>query len=119
MRIDQFLWHIRFYKSRSLSTDACKKGKVKLNTKIVKPSKEIVIGEIIEVNKKHVHFKIKISDIPKKRVNTKINSLYFEDLTDSFILKKNQNKNLSNKIERNEKGRPTKKQRRMIDNFLK
>ena len=45
MRIDQFLWNIRYFKSRSQSTNACKKGKIKLNNKITKPSKEIGIGE--------------------------------------------------------------------------
>ena len=118
MRIDQFLWHIRYFKSRRQSTDACKKGKIKLNTKIIKPSKEIQIGEIIEIRKKQNNFKIKISDIPKKRVGPKISNLYFEDLTDYSILNKNKIINLSKKGERTEKGRPTKKQRREIDNFL-
>ena len=118
MRIDQFLWNIRYFKSRSQSTDACKKGKIKLNNKIIKPSKEIGIGEIIEIKKKQNNFKIKILDIPKKRVGPKISNLYFEDLTDYSILKKNHMTNISKKIERTEKGRPTKKQRREIDNFL-
>ena len=118
MRIDQFLWNIRYFKSRSQSTDACKKGKIKINNKIIKPSKEIGIGEIIEIRKKQNIFMIKISDIPKKRVGPKISNLYFEDLTDYSILKKNQMTNISKKIERTEKGRPTKKQRREIDNFL-
>ena len=117
MRIDQFLWNIRYFKSRSQSTDACKKGKIKLNNKIIKPSKEIGIGEIIEIRKQN-NFKIKILDIPQKRVGPKICNLYFEDLTDYSNLKKNQMINISKKIERNEKGRPTKKQRREIDNFL-
>ena len=119
MRIDQFLWNIRYFKSRSQSTDACKKGKIKLNNKIIKPSKEIGIGEIIEIRKKQNNFKIKILDIPKKRVGPKICNLYFEDLTDYSNLKKNQMINISKKNERTEKGRPTKKQRREIDNFLK
>ena len=119
MRIDQFLWNVRYFKSRSQSTDACKKGKIKLNNKITKPSKEIGIGEIIEIRKKQNNFKIKVLDIPKKRVGSKISSIYFEDLTDYFILKKNQLYNSSNNIERIEKGRPTKKQRRDIDNFFK
>ena len=119
MRIDQFLWNIRYFKSRSQSTDACKKGKIKINNKIIKPSKEIGIGEIIEIRKKQNIFMIKISDIPKKRVGPKISNLYFEDLTDYSILKENQIINISKKIERTEKGRPTKKQRREIDNFLK
>ena len=118
MRIDQFLWHIRYFKSRRQSTDACKKGKIKLNSKIIKPSKEIGIGEIIEIRKKQNNFKIKISDIPKKRVGPKISNLYFEDLTDYSILNKNEIINLSIKGKRTEKGRPTKKQRREIDNFL-
>ena len=118
MRIDQFLWNIRYFKSRSQSTDACKKGKIKLNNKIIKPSKEIGIGEIIEIRKKQNNFKIKILDIPKKRVGPKISNLYFEDLTDYSILKKDKIINISKKIERTEKGRPTKKQRREIDNFL-
>ena len=118
MRIDQFLWNIRYFKSRSQSTDACKKGKIKINNKIIKPSKEIGIGEIIEIRKKQNIFMIKISDIPKKRVGPKISNLYFEDLTYYSILKENQIINISKKIERTEKGRPTKKQRREIDNFL-
>ena len=54
MRIDQFLWNIRCFKSRSQSTDACKKGKIKLNNKIIKPSREISIGEIIEIKKNKI-----------------------------------------------------------------
>ena len=74
--------------------------------------------EIIEIKKKQNNFKIKILDIPRKRVGPKISNIYFEDLTDYSILKKNQMINFSKKIERTEKGRPTKKQRREIDNFL-
>ena len=47
MRIDRFLWNIRYFKSRSQSTDACKKGKIKLNNKIIKPSREISIGDYV------------------------------------------------------------------------
>ena len=103
MRIDQFLWNIRYFKSRSQSTDACKKGKIKINNKIIKPSKEIGIGEVIEIRKKQNIFMIKISDIPKKRVGPKICSLYFEDLTDYSTLKKNQMINISKKNERTER----------------
>lgn len=119
MRIDQFLWHIRYYKSRSSSTNACKKGKIKLNNKIVKPSKKIGVGEIIEIKKKQINFKIKISNFPKKRISAKLNNLYFEDLTDSSILREIQIKSLSKKIVRDNKGRPTKKQRKEIEDFLK
>ena len=119
MRIDQFLWHIRYYKSRSSSTNACKKGKIKLNNKIVKPSKKIGVGEIIEIKKKQINFKIKISNFPKKRISAKLNNLYFEDLTDSSILREIQIKSLSKKIVRDNKGRPTKKQRKEIEDILK
>ena len=119
MRIDQFLWCIRYYKSRTLATEACKKGNVKLNNKIIKPSKEINIGEIIEIKKKQIIYKIEISDIPDRRVSPKINNLYFINLTDISNLNKLKNQSLYKNNKRDDgKGRPTKKERREIDKFI-
>ncbi|MDH5412623.1 MAG: S4 domain-containing protein, partial [Flavobacteriaceae bacterium] len=57
MRIDKYLWATRYFKTRSIATDACKKGKVKINDKNVKPSKEIFIGEKITIRKNQINYK--------------------------------------------------------------
>ena len=64
MRIDKFLWTIRVFKTRSIATEACKKGHVKINKANVKPSKDIFIGEFITVRKNQINYELKVLDIP-------------------------------------------------------
>ena len=120
MRVDQILWHLRYYKSRSLATAACKKGHVKVNEQIAKPSKVVITSDVVEVRKKQVSYKFKILDVPKKRVSAKLVNIYRDDQTvnDPFGSKEFMGLNkISKRIKG--KGRPTKKERRKLDSLNK
>lgn len=120
MRVDQLLWHLRYYKSRSLATTACKKGHVKVNEQIVKPSKEIIATDTVKVRKNQLTYKFKILDVPKKRVNAKLVNIFRDDQTIDDQLNSKEFIKL-NKISKRikGKGRPTKKERRKLDNLNK
>ena len=115
-RIDKYLWTIRIYKTRSMATDACNGGKIKLNGSNTKPSKELKPGDSIEFKRGVVQHTIEVVAFPKSRVPAKDVLLYYKDLTpETEILKLQDMKYV--KVERREKGkgRPTKKERRDID----
>jgi len=118
MRIDQLLWCLRYYKSRSLATSACKKGRVRLNKQVLKPSKDILPLDIISIRKSQVYLEFKVLDIPKSRVGAKIVDIYRQDLTNKDAFDQKEIQNLSKIIDRTKGlGRPTKKDRREIDDF--
>ena len=120
MRIDQLLWCLRYYKSRSIATNACKKGHIRLNNQILKPSREILPLDEILVRKNQINYEFKVLDIPKSRVEAKIIDIYRKDLTKNNAFDNKEKQNLSKIINRNQGlGRPTKKDRREIDNFTK
>jgi len=118
MRIDKYLWCTRYFKTRSIATDACKKGHIKMNNKVVKPSKDVFIGEQITIRKNQINYKLEVIDIPKNRVGAKLVDLYRKDNTpkDAFA---NQEllKFAKDYYRKKGEGRPTKKDRRDIDNF--
>ncbi len=119
MRIDKFLWAIRFFKSRSLAGISCKKGNIKLNGIKAKASKEVYISDEILVRKNQIFYNIMIIDLPNNRIsNKKIGNYYKNIETQEMKEKKNLivvNKNL--KITKSER-KPTKKNRRELISFL-
>ena len=118
MRIDQLLWCLRYYKSRSLATIACKKGYVRLNNQILKPSRDILPLDQILVRKDQINYEFKVLDIPKSRVSAKILDIYRLDLTKKIAFKNKEYQSLTKVNTRNKGiGRPTKKERREIDEF--
>ena len=68
VRLDRFLWATRFYKTRSLSTDACKRNWVSVNDLVAKPSKEVRLGDIIKLKKSSYYRSLKIKTLLDKRV---------------------------------------------------
>jgi len=119
MRIDQFLWKTRYFKTRSISSKACKNGNVKIEGKSVKPSREVFPNDNIILRKNQVNYHIEIIDIPAKRVGSKIVNLYVLDKTpkEELINKKINSLSISYYNSKNE-GRPTKKDKRAIGDFL-
>ncbi len=115
-RIDKYLWCVRIYKTRSIATDACNGGKIKLNGTNTKPSKELKRGDKIEFKRGVVQHTIEVVDFPKNRITAKDVALYFNDLTPESETMKLQDLKYV-KVERRDKGlgRPTKKERRDID----
>jgi len=118
MRIDKYLWCIRYYKTRSLATAACKKGQVKVNKVSVKPSREVYPQDIIELRKNQINYQLKVNDIPPSRVGAKLVDLYRTDTTPKEQFAAQELLKYSKDYYRKKGvGRPTKKDRRDIDNY--
>lgn len=118
MRIDKYLWTIRLYKTRSIATEACKKGHVKMLDKNCKPSKEVFGNEVIFVRKNQINYKIEVLDIPDSRVGAKLVDLYRKDLTPKEEFEKTELLKYSKDYYRKKgTGRPTKKDRRDIEDY--
>ncbi len=114
-RIDKFLWAVRIYKTRSISTEQCKKGRVHIDGQVVKPSRLVKPGETIEVNKPPVIYSYRVNDIPGNRVSAKIVNDYLTDTTsEEELLKLKMQNDFFIKRDKGA-GRPTKKERRTID----
>ncbi len=116
MRIDKWLWTVRIFKTRSQATESCKKGKVFINEAQTKPSREVNVNDIINVKKPPAIFTYKVTGILQKRGSAKIASEHYEDLTPDAEINKIKIKN-KNMFAYKGEGRPTKKQRRKLDEF--
>ena len=119
MRIDKYLWCTRYFKTRSIATNACRKGHIKINDKNCKPSKEVYVGEEIQVRKNQIHYKLKVLDVPKNRVGAKLVDLYRKDITPKEAFENQEMLKFAKDYYRKKgEGRPTKKDRRDIENYL-
>ncbi|MGC4130638.1 MAG: RNA-binding S4 domain-containing protein [Bergeyella sp.] len=119
MRIDKFLWSVRFYKTRSIAADEIKKNRVYIGESPVKSSKEVKQGDEIRIRKNQIDYKIKVLDVPKSRVGAKLVADYVKDITDPHqyeILKLRKSTQDYYRIKG--EGRPTKKDRRDMDEFV-
>lgn len=119
MRIDKFLWSIRFYKTRSVSADEIKKNRVSIGTSVVKSSKEVKEGDVIKIRKNQIEYKIKVIQIPKSRIGAKLVPLHIKDVTDKDQYEQLMMRKMSQEYYRNRgEGRPTKKDRRDMDDYV-
>jgi ribosome-associated heat shock protein Hsp15 len=116
IRIDKFLWSVRLFKTRSLASDECRKGRILINNAEVKPSRVIHENEIITVKKPPVIHTFRIIQPIENRVSAKLVSQYIEDTTpDEEKIKLDFKKSGVTVYRPKGTGRPTKKERRMID----
>lgn len=119
MRIDKFLWSIRFYKTRNIAADEIKKNRVAIGDNSVKSSKEVKEGDVIKIRKNQIDYKIKVLQIPKSRIGAKLVPLHVSDLTDKEQYELLKLRKLSQDYYRTKgEGRPTKKDRRDMDDFV-
>lgn len=118
MRIDKYLWCVRYYKTRSLATTACKKGHVRVNQDVVKPSREVYPLDEIEVRKNQINYSLKVNDLPPNRVGAKLVDIYRTDTTPKEAFEAQEFLKYSKDYYRKKgTGRPTKKDRRDIDDY--
>ena len=118
MRIDKYLWCVRYYKTRSLATTACKKGHVRVNNDVVKPSREVYPQDNIEIRKNQVNYTFTINAIPPSRVAAKLVAIYRTDNTPKEAFEAQELLHYAKTYYRKKGiGRPTKKDRRDIDDF--
>ncbi|MDX9903194.1 MAG: S4 domain-containing protein [Bacteroidales bacterium] len=117
-RIDKFLWHVRLFSSRSAATEACRKGRVTVGGQPVKPSYLVSEGATVLVRKPPVTYSYLIKAFPPARVGAKLVPVYISDLTPE----EEKNKLLPGLMNSGHRprgtGRPTKRERRDIEDFL-
>ena len=119
MRIDKFLWSIRFYKTRTLASDEIKKNRISIGETSVKSSREVKPGDEIKIKKNQIEYKIKVLDTPKSRVGAKLVADFVKDITDPHQYEILQLRKSTQDYYRNKgEGRPTKKDRREMDDFV-
>ena len=119
IRIDKWLWSVRLYKTRSIATEECKKGRITIDGIAVKPSRVPKIGDIVRVRKIPVTYSYRVKGMPSSRVGAKLVVDYMEDITPPEELKILQMQKDSGYTGRDRgTGRPTKKERRDLDDFL-
>lgn len=119
MRVDKFLWCVRYFKTRSLATEACRQGKVKIGGTNVKASREVYATDKIRVRKNQIDYEIEVLDLPTSRVGAKLAGLYVNDITPKEAFDKMELLKYSKDYYRKKgSGRPTKKDRRDIDDWV-
>jgi ribosome-associated heat shock protein Hsp15 len=119
IRIDKFLWSVRIYKTRSIASEECRRGRIIINNVPVKPSRPVLKDEIITVKKLPVLFTYRIIEPIENRISAKLVSKYLEDLTPEEEKVKLDLRHAGFTSYREKgTGRPTKKERRNLDRFI-
>ncbi len=118
MRIDKYLWCVRYYKTRNMVTEACKKNHITVNGLVAKPSKEVFPTDKITFRKDQITQIITVLDIPENRIAAKLVDIYRKDETSPEVFEHLELLKLSKEHYRKTgDGRPTKKDRRDIDDY--
>lgn len=118
VRIDKWLWAVRIFKTRTIASDACKLGRVTINGQRVKPSKMVKVGEIIDVKKPPITYSFKVLALSENRMGAKLVPGFMENVTKKEQLDLLEMTRVSGFIDRAKgMGRPTKKDRRDMDDF--
>ena len=119
MRIDKYLWCVRYFKTRNIATTACKKGHIRVNEAVVKPSREVYPMDKILVRLNQMNYQLTVLDIPPSRVGAKLVDIYRTDTTPKSEFEAQELLKYSKDYYRQKgEGRPTKKDRREIDSYL-
>lgn len=119
VRIDKFLWSVRLYKTRSMASDECRKGRIIINNIQVKPSRIVEGNEIITIRKPPVTYTYRVIKPIENRVSAKLVSNFIEDLTpEQEKIKLEISHSAFPGFRLKGLGRPTKKERRNLDRFI-
>lgn len=118
MRIDKYLWSVRYYKTRSIASEACKKGHISVNGQQAKSSREVFPTDKIVVRKDQINYTLTVLDVPDNRVGAKLVDMYRKDTTPAEAFDHLELLKLAKQHYRTKgQGRPTKKDRRDIDEY--
>lgn len=117
-RIDKWLWAMRVFKTRTISTDACKKGRVTINGTTLKPSRTIKPGDVIDVKKPPITYTFRVLALSENRLGAKLVPEYLENITPKSQYEILEMTRLSGFVDRRKGlGRPTKRDAREIESF--
>lgn len=115
IRVDKWLWAVRIFKTRSQSTEACRKGRVFIEDQEVKPSRLLRINDTVRVKKPPLLYSYKVLGLPGNRLPAKTVREFAEDLTPEAELEKLKIRETFFIARKKGSGRPTKKERRILD----
>jgi ribosome-associated heat shock protein Hsp15 len=119
VRIDKWLWAVRICKTRTLAMEECKKNRVMVNDVVVKPSRMIKTGDIVQIRKPPVTYSFRVLGLTENRVGAKLVPGYLENITPPEQYEILELQKISGFVDRARgTGRPTKKDRRNLDDFL-
>ena len=117
-RLDKWLWAARIFKTRTLAADACKNGRVQINGAQAKPARSVKVGDRISVRKSPVTYTFRIKSAIEKRVGAKLIPDVYENITTPEQYELLELSKISGFVNRARgTGRPTKKDRRALDEF--
>jgi len=118
-RIDKWLWAARIFKTRTLAADACKNGRVTISKVNVKPSRMLKVGEVVDVRKPPITYSFRVLNAIEQRVGAKLLPEVYENVTAPEQYELLEMTKISGFVDRARgTGRPTKKERRALDDFL-
>lgn len=118
VRIDKWLWAVRIFKTRTIAVEACKKGRVMIDDVTIKPSRNVRTGDVIQVRKPPVTYSFKVLALADKRMGAKMVPQFMENVTSSDQYELLELNKISGFVDRQRgTGRPTKKERRDLDQF--
>lgn len=118
-RIDKWLWAVRLFKTRSLAAEAVASGKVRVSDEPVKPAFHITVGKVVKVRRGLVTYQYQVTGLLDKRVGAPLAAQYYTDITPPEELDKlDINKSLPTAFREKGSGRPTKKERRDLDDWM-
>lgn len=118
-RIDKWLWATRIFKTRSIAADACKKGRISLNGRTLKPASMISVGDVLKVRKPPITFSFEVLALLNSRVGPKQVENYLRNVTPKSEYEVLELQKISGNVGRQKgTGRPTKKERRDLDQFI-
>jgi ribosome-associated heat shock protein Hsp15 len=118
LRWDKYLWCVRLAKTRSIASDLISKGKIKVNGESIKPSREVKLNDLISVQKNTATFTFKAVGFTDKRVGAQLVSNFLVDLTPQEEIERLKLYQDAQRNYRQTDGKPTKKDRRELDDFL-
>lgn len=118
VRIDKWLWAVRLFKTRTLAIETCKKGRIAINGIVIKPSRMIKTGDIIQIKRAPITYSFKVLALTEKRMGAKLVPEFMQDVTPPSEYAILEMSKASGFIDRARgMGRPTKKDRRELDDF--
>ncbi len=118
VRIDKWLWAVRIFKTRTIAIEACKKGRITIKGTTVKPSRMVRVGDVIDIRKSPITYSFEVLDLTERRMGAKLVHQYMKDVTPPSQLEILELNRISGFVDRARgTGRPTKKDRRDLEQF--
>jgi len=119
VRIDKWMWATRLFKTRTIAAEACKKNRVSIGGVPVKPSRMIRIGDVLQIRKPPMTFSFKVLALTENRMGAKLVPLYLENITPPEQYELLEMNKIAGFVDRARGlGRPTKKERRDLEQFM-